>query len=64
MRNYARKSPSVQWSLSQNSYRFEGGKIASFAAYGAADKVSAGIFSDLTIDLAPVFAEQKTHKSA
>jgi Uma2 family endonuclease len=40
-----------------HAYRFEAGKIASFASYGAAEKPSVGIFSDLTIDLEPVFAE-------
>ena len=37
-------------------YQFEGKTIASFAAYGAADKAPIGIFSDLTVELSPVFA--------
>ena len=40
-----------------HTYHFENEKIASFASYGAADTAPVGIFSDLTIDLEPVFAE-------
>ncbi|MDR2490223.1 MAG: Uma2 family endonuclease [Spirochaetaceae bacterium] len=40
-----------------HAYRFEGGKIAAFASYGADDRAPVGIFSDLTIEIAPVFAE-------
>jgi Uma2 family endonuclease len=38
-------------------YRFEHKKIASFASYGATDTAPVGIFGDLTVELAPVFAE-------
>ena len=40
-----------------HAYRFEDGKIASFASYGADDKAPVGIFTDLTVELTPVFAE-------
>ena len=40
-----------------HAYRFADKKIVSFASYGAADTAPVGIFSDLTIDLEPVFAE-------
>jgi Uma2 family endonuclease len=39
-----------------HAYRFDAGKIT-FASYSAAEKPPVGIFNDLTIDLAPVFAE-------
>ena len=40
-----------------HAYRFEGGKIAAFASYGAGDTAPVGIFSDLSVELEPVFAE-------
>ena len=39
-----------------HAYRFEGEKIAAFASYGADDRAPIGIFSDLIVELAPVFA--------
>ncbi|MDR2521036.1 MAG: Uma2 family endonuclease [Spirochaetaceae bacterium] len=39
-----------------HAYRFEGGKIAAFASYGADESAPVGIFPALTIALPPVFA--------
>ena len=40
-----------------HAYRFDSGKITSFASYGADGKAPIEIFNDLTIELEPVFAE-------
>ena len=42
---------------SLHTYRFADKKIAAFASYGAADTAPAGIFNDLSIELASVFEE-------